>query len=178
MFGEIKDLATLKSRALELALGVGAITPLQPNNATMPDAEEVVKRAKIYEDYLKEGVNISQSQGQDNFLSTISVMPLIWNLKSEGKDISPEWRTFFEKSGIDPSLVDALCGKKEESTEEKVDDLCDAVNQCQELNIDGVIVRQWLHPELRNSKHRFETIRNGEIVSTGDNFPIVIFETF
>lgn len=178
MFGEIKDLATLKARALELALGVGTIAPLQPNNALLPDAEEVVKRAKIYENYLKEGVKISQSQGQDGFLSTLSVMPLIWNMKSEGKDLTPEWRIFFEKSGVDPSLLDALCGKKEESTEEKVDNLCDAVNQCQELNVDGVVVRQWLHPELRNSKHRFETIRNGEIVSTGDNFSIVIFETF
>lgn len=174
MFGEIKDLASLKVRALELAVGIGMMPP--QSGYVIPDAKEVVERAKIYEEYLKEGVNIPTNQWQDNSLTTLSIMPLIWNMKSEGREFTSEWRAFFEKVGIDPSLLDAICGKSTDSGEKKVDDILDKVNESREIHFDDYIVVEWLHPELRNHKHRYELRTNDIIVASGNDFIKVLFE--
>lgn len=56
MFGEIKDLLSLRVRCLELALG--NITMPNPNANPMPPAPEVIERAKAYEDYLRNGMTL------------------------------------------------------------------------------------------------------------------------
>lgn len=174
MFGEIKDLASLKVRSLEFAVGVGMMPP--QSGYVIPDAKEVVERAKIYEEYLKEGVNIPNSQNQEGFSSLLSIIPLMYSMNPEGRVISPEWRAFFEKAGVDPSFLDAICGKSTDSGEKKVDDILDKVNESREIHFDGSVIKEWVYPELRNAKHRYEVIRKGETVAKGNSLQISIYE--
>lgn len=172
MFGEIKDLATLKMRALELATGQ-VVTGIQ-TNALLPDPKEVVERAKVYEEYLKEGVKIPNSQG--DFSSFFTMLPILFSINSENRDISPEMRIFFEKSGVDPNLLDALCGKQTENKEKGVDDLIDKVNESREIHFDGCVIKEWVHPELRNEKHQYEIIQDGKVIAKGNDVRMLIFE--
>lgn len=175
MVGEIKDLASLKMRALELATGQ-VMTALQ-NNSLLPDPKEVVERAKVYEKYLKEGVNLQDTTNSlQGLISPLTFMPFLLSLKSEGREITPEMRIFFEKSGVDPSLLDALCGKSTENEEKGVDDLIDKVNESREIHYGGCVIKEWVHPELRNEKHRYEIIYDGKVMTKGDDVRMLIFE--
>lgn len=172
MLGEIKDLASLKMRALELATGQ-MVTALQ-NNSLLPEPKEVIERAKVYEEYLKDGVKIPNSQG--DFSSFFTMLPILFSINSENRTISPEMRIFFEKSGVDPSLLDALCGNQSESEENGADDLIDKVNESREIHYGGCVIKEWVHPELRNEKHRYEIIQDGKIMAKGDDVRWLIFE--
>lgn len=174
MFGEIKDLITLKVRALELATNNGMIPP--QSNYVQDPPEKIVERAKVYEEYLKAGVNISNKTDNNSIMQILPVLPMLYSMNAEGKGITPEWREFFEKSGIDSNLLDAVCGKKPEIEESKVDDLIDKVNESREIHFDGSVIKEWVHPELRNQKHRYEILRNDKSVFTGDDLRFLIFE--
>lgn len=175
MFGEIKDLASLKMRALELA--TGQVVPGIQTNVLLPEPKEVVERAKVYEEYLKDGVNLQDTTNSlQGLISPLTFMPFLLSLKSEGREITPEMRIFFEKSGVDPSLLDALCGKQSENEEKGVDDLIDKVNESREIHFVGCVIKEWVHPELRNEKHRYEIIQDSKVIAKGDDVRMLIFE--
>lgn len=177
MYGEIKDNLSLRVKALELALHY----PIASPNTPVETPEESVARAKIYESYLKGDMNLPERQVFDNPFNL--VLPLMLSrIGSESKpDITSEMRESLIKQGVDPSLIDAMCGKQEEpkpNESEKIDAMCDIVGDRRDLIIGDVLLTEWKHPELRTEKHRYETFRDNKIVCRGNDLWAVLSETF
>lgn len=177
MYGEIKDNLSLRVKALELALHY----PIAQPNTPTQTPEESVERAKVYERYLRGDMSLPERQMFDNPFSLIFPLMLSRMGGENSPNITPEMRDSLIKNGVDPNLVDAMCGKTEEpklTENEKIDAMCDIVGENRAMIIGDVLLTEWKHPQLRTKKHRYETFRNGEIVSCGNDLWKVLSETF
>lgn len=173
MYGEIKDDLSLRIKALELAIGIGVQAP-------MPDEtpEIVIARAKAYEDYIRGNVKFDNKKENEPFslVSNLALVSALISIKDNGMEFTPEIREILIKSGADPSLIDSVFSKSNDSKDDdNVDALCDAVNEHRvtDLGNDAVLI-EWLHPELRNNKHRYELKRGDETIATGDDLSQIL----